>query len=353
MIAYWPLLTIPIFALFSQVTIEKRLQIVILKFVGLLFILFIGFRHVVGGDWIPYIQIFNEVKNIPNLESLFLIALMNDIGYVMLNYFVNSVEGNIYVVNLLSAFIFVYGLWKFILSQENPWLVLLISIPFLIYIVAMGYTRQSIAVGLIFAAIVNLQEQKKTWYWIQLMLSVFFYKPAIIFLMLGIFSMDISTFKKYTAVLIFSLVSYYLLSVTFGNLVNSYVDLSKEHMVSYGAVPRVLMNAIPASILLLNLEKLQIPESTKKLFISMSWLILLTTVFVFFRSTPVDRIQVFLMPVQLLVMSRIAFLVRPVYIKQFFIVATVVLYITMLIVWLNTAKTRHAWIPYDNILMYL
>jgi len=357
MIAYWLMFLIPVFALYSPIRVDVVFRRIMILFFGSLFVILIGLRHEVGGDWLPYIEIFDEVVRIVSFDQLLLIAASNDFGYVMLNYYVNLLGGDIYLVNLICALIFVYGVWRFAFLQPNPWLVLIISVPFLTHIVAMGYTRQSVAVGFIFAAIANLQQQKNLWFWIQIFLAAIFYKIAAVFILLGIMQsnrMDI--YIKMIILLSFSVIVYTVLQSKLGTFYNSYIAVSEtgtQYMVSAGAIPRVLMNVIPATILLLNLKNLQIEENIKNLFILMSLVILITFPLVFWRSTPIDRIHIFLIPVQLMVFSRLSLLVREAYLKQTLVFGIVISYAFVLFVWFNFARTLRKWIPYDNILMYI
>ena len=355
MIVYWLMFLIPVFALYSPIRVDVAFRRIMFLFFGLLFVILIGLRHEVGGDWIPYIDIFNEVVRVTSFDKLLTVAINNDFGYVMLNYYVNLLGGNIYLVNLICALIFVYGVWRFAFLQQNPWLVLIVSIPFLTHIVAMGYTRQSIAVGFIFAAIANLQQQKNFWFWIQILLAAIFYKIAAIFILLGILqSKRIGKVVKIIILLISSVLIYIVMQSKFVNLYNSYIALSEtgaQFMVSHGAIPRVLMNVIPATILLLYLKDLQIDENIKRLFILMSLAILITFPLVFWRSTPVDRMHIFLIPVQLLVLSRLPFLVKDMYLKQTLVLGVVISYAFVLFVWFNFSNTLYKWVPYDNLLM--
>jgi len=357
MIVYWLMFLIPVFALYSPIRVDKASRKIFFLFFGLLFVILIGLRHEVGGDWIPYIEIFNEVRRIVSVDQLIFIAANNDFGYVMLNYYVNLLGGDIYLVNLICALIFVYGVWRFAFLQPNPWLVLIISIPFLTHIVAMGYTRQSIAVGFIFAAIANLQQQKNLWFWIQIFLAAIFYKIAAVFILLGIMQSNrIDIYIKMIILLSFAVIIYTVLQSKLATFYNSYIAVSesgKQFMVSAGAIPRVLMNVIPATILLLNLKNLQIEENIKRLFILMSLAVLITFPLVFWRSTPIDRIHIFLIPVQLMVFSRLSLLVKEAYLKQTLVFGIVISYAFVLFVWFNFARTLRKWIPYDNLLMYI
>ena len=83
----------------------------------------------------------------------------------------------------------------------------------------------------------------------------------------------------------------------------------------------------------------------------MSLAILITFPLVFWRSTPIDRIHIFLIPVQLLALSRLPFLVKDMYLKQALVLGVVLSYACVLFVWFNFSHTLHKWVPYDNLLI--
>jgi hypothetical protein len=350
--AYWLMFLIPIVALYSPIKAEVVFRQVLILLLGLLFVIFIGFRHEVGGDWIPYLEVFSEVQFIAinfNFDKIISIAFNNDFGYVMLNYYVYLLDADIYLVNLICALIFIYGVWRFSFLQNNPWLSIIISLPFLTYIVAMGYTRQSVSVGFIFAAVANLQQGRKTWFWVDVLLAVIFYKLSVLFLFIGIFqSSKFSYSFKVTFSLIVAIIAALVMRENIDFWIYSYI--TNQHMTSHGAIPRVLLNLIPALIFLLYKDKLCFHENVKNLFFIMSLSILVTAPFVFWFSTPIDRLQIFLMPVQLAVFSNLSYLVKQVYLKQAIVFSIVVGYTTVFFIWFNFAKTVRKWIPYDNLL---
>jgi len=202
-----------------------------------------------------------------------------------------------------------------------------------------------------------LQLVLNLWFWIQIFLAAIFYKIAAVFILLGIMQSNRGDiYLKSIILLSCSVILFIILQTKLGTFYNSYIAVSEsgeQFMVSAGAIPRVLMNVIPATILLLYLKNLQIKESIKNIFIIMSIIILVSAPLVFWRSTPIDRIHIFLTPVQLLVFSRLSLLTIKPYLKQVLVLGVVLSYAAVLFVWFNFARTLHAWIPYDNLLMHI
>jgi hypothetical protein len=74
----------------------------------------------------------------------------------MLNWFGANVVGDIYLVNLVCAVIFAYGLIAFARTSPRPWLSVCVAVPYLVIVVTMGYTRQGVAIGLAMLALAAL-----------------------------------------------------------------------------------------------------------------------------------------------------------------------------------------------------
>ena len=66
----------------------------------------------------------------------------------MLNWLSIQMDWGILGVNLIGGAIFAFGLVAFCRRQPRPWLALAVAIPYLVIVVAMGYSRQGIALAL-------------------------------------------------------------------------------------------------------------------------------------------------------------------------------------------------------------
>ena len=73
---------------------------------------------------------------------------------------IGSELDSIYLVNSLSAIVFLTGLFSFCKRQPYPWLSLIFAFPVLLLPVALGLTRQSCAVGIEFFALNAIEDQK-------------------------------------------------------------------------------------------------------------------------------------------------------------------------------------------------
>src|SRR5262245_27097447 len=112
----------------ARVDVLFRLEIVLTGVI-------VGLRYQVGADWSGYEIIFEESRHM-TVGALPAIA---DPGYYVLNILVQSINGEIWMVNAICAAIFCWGLMRFAEAQERPWLATVVAIPYLVIVVAEGY----------------------------------------------------------------------------------------------------------------------------------------------------------------------------------------------------------------------
>jgi hypothetical protein len=119
-------------------------------------------------------------------------------------------------------------------------------------------------------------------------------------------------------------------------------------MTSSGALPRVLMNVVPAVIFLLFHKRLQLTILEKRI----SFLMALASIgclfaFPFIPSTSaIDRVAMYLIPVQLVVYSRLPLLFAPGFSMQTVKVFIILGYALVLFVYLNYGTHAPGWLPY-------
>jgi len=348
MLIYWFLFFIPLIAALSPVRLTKDARIFMLILVGLVFIFLIGFRHQVGGDWLSYLRSYNAINNTSFYEAL----LHSDLGYVVLNKASGLLDGGIYLVNIVAAFIFTAGVFAFSYRQPQTWLALLVAVPYLIIVVGMGYTRQSIAIGFSFFALNAITDRKFFAFIFWVMIAVLFHKTAIILLPLLIV---LSKSKFYALLsLVFIVMSAFIL---FFILPEGFLDLIKyyitdQYMESSGALLRVIMNAIPALIMLFFGHHLTSMYEELILWKLFSIVALLFLPLVFFASTAVDRIALYIIPLQMFVFSRVYIAVNFDIAKAAVVVFIISYYAIIQIIWLNYAAYSRYWVPYNSIIFY-
>ncbi|MEO7937503.1 MAG: EpsG family protein, partial [Burkholderiaceae bacterium] len=156
MFGFWLMFFIPAWAVLVPRRLPQRQAVVAWWAVGLLFTLMIGLRHEVGGDWGSYAEHFTHAARMTFGEAL----AMGDPGHYLLNRLVAGLGGSLYTVNLIYAAVLMTGTVVFCRRQPIPWLALLAAVPYMLVVVGMGYTRQSVALGFGLLGLVALADGK-------------------------------------------------------------------------------------------------------------------------------------------------------------------------------------------------
>lgn len=343
MIPYWLMFAVPaLIALWpSKATATmRRLGWIV---IGLLFTLLIGFRVEVGGDWFAYRDYYEAAAVVSFSEAM----AMNDPGYMALNWIAGLVDGGIYLVNLLCGAVIMVGVIAFARRQPMPWLAFLVAVPYMIIVVAMGYSRQGVALGFELLALVALMDGR-TWRFVVWMIcAALFHKTAVVLLPLALLALlALNRNRVWTLVwlsLTGAVLGAALLAEHYEAMWQNYVE---AQMVSDGGPIRVAMNALPALLLLVFRKRLLANESVPGLWVGMALLSIVCIPLVGLASTAVDRVALYFMPLQLYVFSRLHRLFDSRLFKTVAVLGVVLGYGLVQWVWLNFASHAPSWLPY-------
>jgi hypothetical protein len=143
-----------------------------------------------------------------------------------------------------------------------------------------------------------------------------------------------------------SLLFFLFLQESVDRLITSYVVAEYE---SAGAVVRVIMNAVPATLFLLLRKRFGLTEVVRKFWtwMSVGALLFIPALVLSPSSTAVDRVALYWIPVQLFVWSRLphAISIGP-RSEQLLVYAVVTYSMIVLLVWLLFGVHSFAWLPY-------
>jgi hypothetical protein len=306
----------------------------------------IGFRFEVGGDWFAYLQIFQDI----GYQDLDVALTMSDPGYAFLNWAAHALGLDYWAVNLACGLIFVWGLQKFAMEQPNPWLVLVVAIPYFIIVVSMGYTRQAVAISLVMAALVAMNNGTFARAALYFVLAVIFHKTAIIILSLVGFAAARRKILTAAVAVGSAVLLYFLfLASRVESLVTSYVE---QAYASEGAVIRVMMNLPPALLFLFLGHRFAASAFQHKLWRNFSLAAFGAFALLFLvegATTFVDRLALYLVPLQLYVLGRMphALAEKGGPASGPLTVAIIVYSATIQLVWLTSATHAAFWVPYQ------
>lgn len=307
--------------------------------------LMVGLRHDVGADWINYLRYIDEVAYKAPLQ----VILGEDPAYAILNWIASRMGWGVYFVNMISAFVFSFGVIAFCRKQPRSWLALTVAMPYLVIVVAMGYTRQGVAIGFALLALVGLADRKIFRFAILIVIAAAFHKSAVLLMPMAVFSPVRNRWFKLVGIVFISVLLY-------GIFLQEHVETIRQNYIeaeyqSSGAFVRIMMNAVPAGLFLFNRHKFRLSREEQQFWTWMSvislgfvWLYYLSS-----SSTAVDRVALYMIPLQLFVFSRIPEVFGKVTGEgnSGWVMAVIAYSASVLYVWLNFADNAFAWLPYQ------
>lgn len=303
----------------------------------------VGWRHEVGGDWIQYLSHYDEALTTP----LALAMSKGDPGYHLLLWAVTNLDWGVYLVNLACGAVFIAGLAAFCRQQPRPWLALTVAIPYTVIVLGMGYTRQGVALGFAMLGLVSLRQGRLLPFVAWVALGATFHKSAVLLVPLAALATPRN--RWWTAVWVgATTVALYqtLLADSVDTLVAGYIDAGYQ---SEGAAVRVLMNVLPAALLLWRRKHFNWTVPERNFWTMVAVLALLSVVWLLVSpsSTAVDRLALYLIPLQMFVFSRLPDVLGKRRDAKLMVRTVVVYYALVEGVWLLFATHAFAWLPYQ------
>ena len=318
----------------------------------LLLTFFIGFRDRVGGDWFNYFPRIASFTGAP-LTDVF---QQNEFFYALLNWIGGNIGGSIYFVNTVCGLIFSAALVFFCRYQPRPWLALSLAFPYLIMVVAMGYSRQGVAIGLEMVALLALQNGRLFQFLIWIFFASSFHAPVLVLLILPIVIVSGSGRSgQFLRLLLLVGSAYGIYSAAIAPEIDyylrSYVEAEYQ---SQGAWVRVVLSLIPALVFLVNRRYFQLSVNERRTWTLLSLMSVASFILLFtgVSSTAIDRMALYLIPLQLFVGCRIPD-IRPLGVESgTWNLILISLSFLVLSIWLLFAANAYAWTPYRNLLFF-
>lgn len=310
---------------------------------GLAIALMIGLRSKVGGDWANYEAMLDESQGMTLWEAV----TSTDPGFAFLNWMTLQLGWGMVGVNMMTAPLFALALVRFCRSLPRPWLALAISVPYLVIVVAMGYSRQGVALACGMLGLLALGRRSTSVFLGWVVLGAMFHKTAVLLLPIAALVQNRNRFLTAIYAVAITVAAYFLLlSDAVDTLYESYVVAEYQ---SEGAFVRLLMNAVPAVLFLFKWRKFGFMPTQASLWRWFAWisLFLLAVLFLTDASTAVDRVGLYMLPLQLAVFSRLPEVLGAApRNRRLWVGLVVVYYAVVLFIWLNFATHAQYWLPY-------
>lgn len=335
--------------------------------VGALLFIFVAARREVGGDWHAYVEWLRRAAGVPLSEVLG----GRDIGYAILNWAVANSYGKIYIVNTLCSLLSIGGLAYFCSNQKNPVLAITVAIPYLIFVVFMGYTRQGVAIGLGAAAIAAFVHRRFVIYVLLVLVAASFHKAALIYFVFAPLALEYTNRLNaiiliLTSCCLFSLFIWYFRNDV-GNLIYHYwiaagelssneatkltleTGLEFENLSSKGAVPRLAQALFSVAIIAMLISQGLIGGLERRVWTLAAVIVVCLFFLAFYRSTLADRMGLFFYPLQLVALSNLSF-VLPSRWRQLVVGFVLLAMAASFGVWLCLGRSADNWLPYQSML---
>lgn len=314
---------------------------------GLILVCAIGFRIEVGGDWYAYLGIFNYVK----LRSFAWALRVTDPGYAFINWEVGRMGLRIWAVNLICASIFTFGLLSLCRLQPKPLLAALTALPYLVIVVAMGYTRQSAAIGLLMLGLSQYVRRATFRMLLSLLLAASFHKSAVIVIPMIALASARHRGTTLLALTFLAVTTYYVFLANAADQL--FIAYIARRYSSSGAGIRMAMAMVPAILLLLYRQRFGFDREERRLWMvfAIATIVAQIALLISPSSTAVDRVSLYLIPFQVVVLSRLPIVFGSGGRDSTVVAALIGVYLLAVqLVWFNFGQYSWAWVPYKSYL---
>lgn len=341
MIVYWGLFA---FVALGSLAARGEDRLRALRGLALLaIVLLVGLRFDVGADWETYRLNFRY-------DARLAAGQLFDDGeplYRLLSWGVAQLGGGIIWANLIGAAIFGWGLARLAGRLAEPWTALVLAVPYLVIVVAMGYTRQSIAIGIIMAGLAMLLRGGGLGrYLLYVIVAAMFHRSAVLAFALVLMARTAHPAARLLAGVAIGYALYAsFIASSIDHYVRSYLDARYE---SQGASIRVLMSLVPGVLLLATQRRLFPDPHERSLWraFAIASVAAALLLFVLPSTTAVDRLALYLLPLQLAVFSSLPRLAGEGR-GQALRLQVVAYAAAIQFVWLNFAVHAQYWLPYQ------
>ena len=312
-------------------------------------IVVIGLRYKVGGDWHNYEVAYDVIKDMSLGEALD--RMRQEPAFTIINWAGVNLGAGLWFGNLVCAIPFCWGLMKICRQQPNPWLAVLVATPFLIIVVGMGFTRQGAALGFLMAGLADYIETRSlVRFVIYTVAGGLFHRTVVVFVPIVLLAAGRNKVLSVLLALGAAVIGYFTI---FTSSMEYYqVGYLNGRFDAAGASVRVLMNVLPALLLLLTRDRLYRSREEKVVWRTFAILSVAAgaALFVVSSSVIVDRLAMYLIPIQMFVLARLSFLSQEPQSDMAWRAFVVAYSAAVLFVWINYGHYSAGWLPYRSYL---
>lgn len=308
----------------------------------------VGLRQKVGMDWNNYLAL--HVKS--TFMSLGETLASAEPGYGALMWFSERLGFGVYGANFVAAAVFATGLFMYARTTANPWMALVGAIPYLVVVIGMSATRQSMAIGVMLMLCSRWSNSSLFQKLSFIVIAAMFHMSAI--LGLGLLVLE-SRYGLITKTLLVGLlavaaISSGAVSEHLSYYSELYISNDEGVIQSAGALYHVALVAVPGMAFLFMYKEWQRRIGEDRLLYWMAVISVVALPAAFIWSTAVDRMSLYFYPLALAIYGNAPYLLsgtmRRVITQSVMVIANFLI----LLVWLNYANSALAYVPYRSLL---
>ena len=278
-------------------------------FILLFLFVFSAFRFEVGCDWRGYlISLSNATSQFGELTK------SHELIWALVLLFIKVYEINYFWINVISSFIFFFGAHYMAQRQQNRIAFLLLLFPVLIINMPMSGIRQASAIGALCIAFIALLDRSTLKFTFFVFAAFLLHKSSIIFL--ALLPLTFGDLSKSRALILFipAVLAVASLSLTdaFAHYILIYGSYGSSGLASEasGAIFRTGFLAVTSLHYFLFLRKpwKRYFKDDYQIILIFAWLMFVPIVVSQFSSVMGDRFAYYLIPMQVVIFTRIPYL---------------------------------------------
>lgn len=309
----------------------------------------VGLRYQVGGDWHNYEVDFGR-SQYETLGSL--LSGPKEPGYALAVWLAARLDSGIWLVNLILAIPFCWGLMQLCRQQPNPWLALVVATPFLIIVIGMGFARQAAALGFLMAGLaLFLRTGSLSGFVLLCLAGSLFHRTVLVFVPIILMATGRTTLVSALLCIGAAVLIYF---TVFSSSIEYYSSgYLQNRFDAAGASVRVMMNILPAVLVLVAKDRFYRSPREKMVWKTFAILALLSGIALALveSSVVVDRLAMYLIPLQSFVLARLPVVASSSgYSSLAWRTAIIAYSAGVLWVWFNYGHYAGGWLPYRNYL---
>lgn len=306
--------------------------------------LMVGLRDQVGGDWYTY------EERIELLKSKEIWAILEwDLLYELLNWIAAHNGLGVHFVNSVCSMIFAYGLLIFCRLLPAPSIGLAYAAPYFINVVAMGYTRQSVAVALVLITYVLYVSRRTLLVPLTALAAILSHKSAAAVVIF--FFLSDAAARKREAILLLagSLIALVIVIASSASyVIKSYYIAGYE---SGGGLVRSLEVSFFGLVVLYGWNTLDYPHHNNVMRICAGLASAWVVIFLMSSSnSAIDRFGLYFLGIQMFGICIVQKFSSVLMKKELFLWGVTIFSLTKFFIWLEFSPNSQFWLPYKNLI---